>query len=47
VSKIIARADCGFATSALRFNDTHPVARLKSAALAEGARLVTDELWLG
>jgi 5-methyltetrahydropteroyltriglutamate--homocysteine methyltransferase len=43
---IIAGADCGFAASALRFNDTHPsVAWLKFAALAEGARLATAELW--
>jgi 5-methyltetrahydropteroyltriglutamate--homocysteine methyltransferase len=43
---VIAGADCGFAASALRFNDTHPsVAWLKFAALAEGARLATSELW--
>ena len=43
---VIAGADCGFAASALRFNDTHPsVAWLKFAALAEGARLATRELW--
>jgi 5-methyltetrahydropteroyltriglutamate--homocysteine methyltransferase len=43
---VIAAADCGFAASALRFNDTHPsVAWLKFAALAEGARLATRELW--
>jgi 5-methyltetrahydropteroyltriglutamate--homocysteine methyltransferase len=43
---VIAGADCGFAASALRFNDTHPsVAWLKFAALAEGARLATNELW--
>ncbi len=43
---VIAGADCGFAASALRFNDTHPsVAWLKFAALAEGARLATKELW--
>jgi methionine synthase II (cobalamin-independent) len=43
---VIAGADCGFATAALRFNDTHPsVAWLKFAALAEGARLATKELW--
>jgi 5-methyltetrahydropteroyltriglutamate--homocysteine methyltransferase len=43
---VIAGADCGFAASALRFNDTHPsVAYLKFAALAEGARLATRELW--
>ena len=43
---VIAGADCGFAASALRFNDTHPsVAWLKFAALAEGARLATTELW--
>jgi 5-methyltetrahydropteroyltriglutamate--homocysteine methyltransferase len=45
---VIAGADCGFAASALRFNDTHPsVAWLKFAALAEGARLATRELWRG
>ncbi|HXV47415.1 MAG TPA: cobalamin-independent methionine synthase II family protein [Candidatus Binatia bacterium] len=45
---VIAGADCGFAASALRFNDTHPsVAWLKFAALAEGARLATRELWGG
>jgi 5-methyltetrahydropteroyltriglutamate--homocysteine methyltransferase len=43
---VIAGADCGFAASALRFNDTHPsVAWLKFAALAEGARLATRKLW--
>ncbi len=43
---VIAGADCGFAASALRFNDIHPsVAWLKFAALAEGARLATHELW--
>jgi len=43
---VIAGADCGFAASALRFNDTHPsVAWLKFAALAEGARLATAQLW--
>ncbi|HEY7315970.1 MAG TPA: cobalamin-independent methionine synthase II family protein [Candidatus Binatia bacterium] len=43
---VIAGADCGFAASALRFNDTHPsVAWLKFAALAEGARLASSELW--
>ncbi len=45
---VIAGADCGFAASALRFNDTHPsVAWLKFAALAEGARLATRQLWHG
>jgi 5-methyltetrahydropteroyltriglutamate--homocysteine methyltransferase len=45
---VIAGADCGFAASALRFNDTHPsVAWLKFAALAEGARLATREMWHG
>jgi len=45
---VIAGADCGFAASALRFNDTHPsVAWLKFAALAEGARLASRELWGG
>ena len=43
---VIAGADCGFAASALRFNDTHPsVAWLKFTALAEGARLASGELW--
>jgi 5-methyltetrahydropteroyltriglutamate--homocysteine methyltransferase len=43
---VIAGADCGFAASAVRFNDTHPsVAWLKFAALVEGARLATRQLW--
>jgi 5-methyltetrahydropteroyltriglutamate--homocysteine methyltransferase len=43
---VIAGADCGFAASAVRFNDTHPsVAYLKFAALAEGARLASRQLW--
>jgi 5-methyltetrahydropteroyltriglutamate--homocysteine methyltransferase len=43
---VIAGADCGFAASAARFNDTHPsVAWLKFAALAEGARLANRRLW--
>ena len=43
---VLAGADCGFAASAVRFNDTHPsVAWLKFAALAEGARLATRALW--
>jgi 5-methyltetrahydropteroyltriglutamate--homocysteine methyltransferase len=43
---VIAGADCGFAASGIRFNDTHPsVAWLKFAALAEGARLATRHLW--
>ena len=43
---VIAGADCGFAASAVRFNDTHSsVAWLKFAALAEGARLATRRLW--
>ena len=43
---VIAGADCGFAASAVRFNDTHPsVAWLKFTALAEGARLATRQLW--
>jgi 5-methyltetrahydropteroyltriglutamate--homocysteine methyltransferase len=43
---VIAGADCGFAASAVRFNDTHPsVAWLKFAALAEGARLATRRIW--
>jgi 5-methyltetrahydropteroyltriglutamate--homocysteine methyltransferase len=43
---VIAGADCGFAASAVRFNDTHPsVAWLKFATLAEGARLATKQLW--
>ncbi len=43
---VIAGADCGFAASAVRFNDTHPsVAWLKFAALAEGARIATKRLW--
>ena len=44
--RVIAGADCGFAASAVRFNDTHEsVAWLKFAALAEGARLATRQLW--
>jgi 5-methyltetrahydropteroyltriglutamate--homocysteine methyltransferase len=43
---VIAGADCGFAASGIRFNDTHPsVAWLKFEALAEGARRATKELW--
>ncbi len=43
---VIAGADCGFAASGIRFNDTHPsVAWLKFAGLAEGARLATRQLW--
>jgi methionine synthase II (cobalamin-independent) len=43
---VIAGADCGFAASAVRFNDTHPsVAWLKFAAMAEGARIATGHLW--
>ena len=43
---VIAGADCGFAASAVRFNDTHPsVAWLKFAAMGEGARLATRHLW--
>jgi 5-methyltetrahydropteroyltriglutamate--homocysteine methyltransferase len=43
---VIAGADCGFAASGIRFNDTHPsVAWLKFAAMAEGARLATKKLW--
>ena len=43
---VIAGADCGYAAAAVRFNDTHPsVAWLKFAALAEGARLATEQLW--
>jgi len=43
---VIAEADCGFAASAVRFNDTHSsVAWLKFAALAEGARLASERLW--
>ena len=43
---VIAGADCGFAASATRFNDTHPsIAYLKFAALAEGARLASKQLW--
>ena len=43
---VIAGADCGFAASAVRFNDTHPsMAWLKFAVLTEGARLATQRLW--
>ena len=44
--RVMAGADCGFAASAVRFNDTHSsVAWLKFAAMAEGARLATRQLW--
>jgi 5-methyltetrahydropteroyltriglutamate--homocysteine methyltransferase len=43
---VIAGADCGFAASGIRFNDTHSsVAWLKFAAMAEGARLASRQLW--
>jgi 5-methyltetrahydropteroyltriglutamate--homocysteine methyltransferase len=43
---VIAGADCGFAASGVRFNDVHPsVVWLKFAALAEGARRATRQLW--
>src|SRR4029079_3592203 len=43
---VIAGADCGFAASGIRFNDVHPTAVwLKLAALADGARLATRQLW--
>src|SRR5438132_5058877 len=43
---VIAGADCGFAASAARFNDTHAsVAWLKLAAMAGGARRATRQLW--
>jgi 5-methyltetrahydropteroyltriglutamate--homocysteine methyltransferase len=43
---VIAGADCGFAAQAVRFNDTHPsVAHLKFAAMTEGARIATRQLW--
>jgi 5-methyltetrahydropteroyltriglutamate--homocysteine methyltransferase len=43
---VIAGADCGFAASGIRFNDVHPTAVwLKFAALTEGARLATRQLW--
>jgi 5-methyltetrahydropteroyltriglutamate--homocysteine methyltransferase len=43
---VVAGADCGFAASGIRFNDVHPsVVWLKFAALAEGARLATRQLW--
>jgi 5-methyltetrahydropteroyltriglutamate--homocysteine methyltransferase len=43
---VIAGADCGFAASGIRFNDTHPsVAWLKFEAMAEGARRATRQLW--
>ena len=44
--RVIAGADCGFAASGVRFNDTHPsVVWPKFAALAEGARLASRQLW--
>jgi 5-methyltetrahydropteroyltriglutamate--homocysteine methyltransferase len=43
---VIAGADCGFAASGIRFNDVHPsVVWLKFAALAEGARRASRQLW--
>jgi 5-methyltetrahydropteroyltriglutamate--homocysteine methyltransferase len=43
---VIAGADCGFAASGIRFNDVHPsVVWLKFAALAEGARIASRQLW--
>src|SRR5215468_3238078 len=43
---VIAGADCGFAASGIRFNDVHPsVVWLKFAAMAEGSRLATRQLW--
>jgi 5-methyltetrahydropteroyltriglutamate--homocysteine methyltransferase len=43
---VIAGADCGFAASGVRFNDVHPsVVWLKLAAMAEGARRATRQLW--
>ena len=43
---VIAGADCGFAASGIRFNDVHSsVVWLKFAALAEGARIATRQLW--
>src|SRR6516164_5333702 len=43
---VIAGADCGFAASGVRFNDVHPsVVWLKFAAMTEGARLATRQLW--
>jgi 5-methyltetrahydropteroyltriglutamate--homocysteine methyltransferase len=43
---VIAGADCGFAASGIRFNETHEsVAWLKFAAMAEGARRATRQLW--
>jgi len=43
---VIAGADCGFAASGIRFNDVHPsVVWLKLAAMTEGARLATRQLW--
>src|SRR5262249_8208093 len=45
---VIAGADCGFAASAVRFNDTHPrVACLNFAALADGGRLAPSALRSG
>ena len=43
---VIAGADCGFAASGIRFNDVHPsVVWLTLAAMTEGARLATRQLW--
>jgi 5-methyltetrahydropteroyltriglutamate--homocysteine methyltransferase len=44
--RVVAGADCGFATFAARNNPVAPsVVWAKLAALAEGARIATDRLW--
>jgi 5-methyltetrahydropteroyltriglutamate--homocysteine methyltransferase len=44
--RVVAGADCGFATFAAQQNPVAPsVVWAKLAALAEGARIATDRLW--
>ncbi len=44
--RVIAGADCGFATFAFVNNAVAPsVVRAKLSALAEGARMATSDLW--
>jgi 5-methyltetrahydropteroyltriglutamate--homocysteine methyltransferase len=45
---VIAGADCGFSSRAIYTPEVHPtVAWAKLAALAEGARIASAELWPG
>ena len=44
--RVIAGADCGFSSQASYRTEVHPtVIRAKLSALAQGARLATDQLW--